>query len=174
MQELDTTNPLNRKDKVLRLSKDNLKFSAAHFLIFDEKRAERLHGHNYYVEVQIKTISKDDLNIGYGIDFGTLKSLIKKRLDLWDERVLLPALHGDMIFKTVDNTIEVIFRERRYAFPKDEVLLLPVVNTSVEQLSQLIGEGLWSDFRGIHSIEALKVRVEETRGQSAESSIGSW
>ncbi len=159
--------------KVLKLSKENMKFSAAHFLIFDATRAERLHGHNYYVQVQLKINMKSSANPGYGIDFGELKNIIKKRLDQWDERVLLPSQQKEMNFKIVDHTLEVSFRERRYAFPRDEVILLPIVNTSVELLSGLLCEDLWVEMRTL-GVEGIKVQVEETRGQAAESALGKW
>nr|HPI41863.1 6-carboxytetrahydropterin synthase [Pseudobdellovibrionaceae bacterium] len=37
----------------LKLSKDEFKFSSAHFLIFNDHQAERLHGHNYQVEFEV-------------------------------------------------------------------------------------------------------------------------
>ena len=39
----------------IAIDKDYLKFSAAHFLIFPDGSAERLHGHNYKVYVTIET-----------------------------------------------------------------------------------------------------------------------
>ena len=38
----------------IHLHKENFKFSAAHFLIFPDGSAERLHGHNYRVFVEIE------------------------------------------------------------------------------------------------------------------------
>ncbi len=37
-----------------RVEKEHLKFSAAHFLIFANGSAERLHGHNYRVAVELE------------------------------------------------------------------------------------------------------------------------
>ena len=37
----------------IRLAKENMKFSAAHFTIFSASERERLHGHNFRVEVDI-------------------------------------------------------------------------------------------------------------------------
>ena len=40
----------------IRVEKENLKFSSAHFLIFEDGTAERLHGHNYRVAVELSLI----------------------------------------------------------------------------------------------------------------------
>ena len=39
----------------ISVAKDYLKFSAAHFLIFPDGTAERIHGHNYRVSVDLQT-----------------------------------------------------------------------------------------------------------------------
>lgn len=155
----------------LHLAKQNFKFSAAHFLIFDEKHAERLHGHNYQVRVDIETPSEEELhNKGYFIDFNVFKKYIKTRLDQWDEIVLFPEKHKDMNFKKTAKSLEVIFRDRFYVFPINEVLLLPVANTSVEQLSRLLAEDFYNEFKK-YGVNKIKVYVEETQGQGASTEV---
>ncbi|MGE5087110.1 MAG: 6-pyruvoyl trahydropterin synthase family protein [Bacillota bacterium] len=155
----------------LHLAKQNFKFSAAHFLIFDEQHAERLHGHNYQVKVDIKAPSEEELHAeGYFIDFNVFKKHIKARLDVWDEVVLLPKNHPDMKFKTTEKSLEVTFRDRFYVFPKDEVLLLPVTNTSVENLSKILALEFYEEFKK-YGVQKIRVSVEETRGQGAATVV---
>lgn len=154
----------------LHLAKENFKFSSAHFLIFDDKNAEKLHGHNYQVAVDIE-VGESDLGAkGFFVDFNVFKKEIKRRLDQWDERVLLPELHPDMKFLRNGASLEVRFRERFYVFPADEVVLLPVTNTSVEQLSKMLAEEFFKTFRP-HRVAGLTVSVEETRGQGASTRV---
>lgn len=157
----------------LHLFKQNFKFSAAHFLIFDEITAEKLHGHNYQVRVDLLAPAENaQLKMrGFFVDFNVLKKSIKARLDLWDERVLLPALHPEMKFATSGDSLEVKFRERYYVFPQNEVILVPVSNTSVEQMSRLLAEDFFLEFHKL-GVRQLVVRVEETRGQAASTRIG--
>ncbi len=158
--------------KVLRLSKENLKFSAAHFLIFDENRAERLHGHNYRVRLSIKMEwTSSFVQQGYGVDFAVLKKIVKDQLDLWDERVLLPSLRKDMEVNTRGPSLDLKFRDRHYLFPANEVVLLPIMNTSVELLSGLLSEIFWKAMSPL-GVVGVSVEVEETLGQSAESTVG--
>lgn len=152
----------------LHLSKQNFKFSAAHFLIFDEKHAERLHGHNYQVKVDLAFAEKSEH--GYLVDFNILKKEIKARLDQWDEYVLLPKLHPDMKISVNGKSTEVRFRDRYYVFPTNEVILLETNNTSVENFSQILLQDFVKSFKK-HGIVKLRVTVEESRGQSASSTI---
>lgn len=155
----------------LQLYKQNFKFSSAHFLIFDEQRAEKLHGHNYQVKVEIPVPTPKDLEkSGYYIDFNVFKLAIRDRLNEWDEMVLLPALHPDMKTEIKGASLEVRFRDRFYVFPANEVHLLPVNNTSVEQLSHLIAKDLLRKFTH-YGVKAISVSVEETAGQAGLTTL---
>lgn len=155
----------------LHLYKQNFKFSSAHFLIFDDQKAEMLHGHNYRVRVAIDTPeSFSSEKDGFFIDFNVFKSFIKTRLDLWDERVLLPQAHKDIKLGQSGEVLEVRFRDRFYAFPKKEVVLLPINNTSVENLSRILAEEFFQEFKK-YKIKSVKVYVEETPGQGASTRI---
>ena len=156
----------------LHLAKQNFKFSSGHFLIFDELNAEKLHGHNYQVQVDIAVPETVDLSqTGYFIDFSEFKKIIKAELDLWDEHVLLPAQHPDMKISKRESNYDVHFRDRYYSFPQNEVVLLPVVNTSVEQLSRILAESFFEKFAPF-KVQKIEVSVEETLGQSAKTAIG--
>lgn len=153
----------------LHLAKQNFKFSAAHFLIFDEKHAEKLHGHNYQVKVDLAVSGQHSMkDQGYFVDFNVFKKYIKARLDQWDEIVLLPEQHPEMKFKKTEKSLEVTFRDRFYVFPLNEVLLLSVSNTSVENLSRLLAEEFIAEFKK-YGVESVSVSVEETLGQGAST-----
>ncbi len=156
----------------LHLHKQNFKFSSAHFLIFDKNSAEKLHGHNYQVKVNIGVPFENAQLIekGYFVDFNIFKKIIKAKLDEWDEMVLLPALHEEMKFTEKGPSLEVRFRDRFYVFPKNEVVRLPVNNTSVEQLSRLLATNIKNDLTAF-GVQKVQVSVEETRGQAASTTL---
>ena len=165
--------PKQSSHTTLHLFKQNFKFSSAHFLIFDDNNAEKLHGHNYQVTVDIDVPNAaDSSEKGYFVDFNVFKKFIKANLDQWDEHVLLPKLHKDMKVSEKGESLEVNFRERFYVFPKNEVHLLPVINTSVEQLAKLLAEKFVTEFKK-HGVQKLTVDVEETQGQSASVTMTS-
>lgn len=156
----------------LHLSKQNFKFSSGHFLIFNDQHAEKLHGHNYRVQVDISVPSEADLGeTGYFIDFADFKKAIKARLDQWDEHVLLPAKQKDMKIKKNGANYDIHFRDRFYSLPQNEVILLDVTNTSVEQLSRILAEDFFQVFKKF-GVRKIRVRVEETAGQSASTTFG--
>jgi 6-pyruvoyltetrahydropterin/6-carboxytetrahydropterin synthase len=159
-------------NSILNLEKENFKFSAAHFLIFDKNNAERLHGHNYRVRVQLLLPEeKYFASEGFHLNFTIIKEFLNNLLSGWDEMVLLPKLNPDVRFVMDEQTLHFYFSDRYYAFPKNEVLLLPINNTSVEQMAGLLAQSLWKRFEG-DQIQGVKVSVEETSGQSAIRLIG--
>lgn len=159
----------------LKIQKQALKFSSGHFLILSDVEAERLHGHNYQVRLRFE-FQPESLNrkTGFSVDFSVLKRVAKELCDLWDEHVLLPGNNPEMRIETAPGRashLEVLFRDRMYVFPESEVCILPLVNTSVEALSQLFHQNLGQRLKGLLP-EALwaglfvEVEVEETAGQS--------
>lgn len=157
----------------LLVEKENIKFSAAHFLIFNEHEAERLHGHNYYVNAEILFDSLSEEG-NYKIDFSVLKSLLKQLTETWDEFVLLPEKHSDMKIRFENESLHLNFRDRYYVFPKQEVKLLPIENTSVEGLSFLLAFNLLKAMESrnlLLGILEISVGVEESAGQSAVSTF---
>ena len=57
----------------ISVAKENLKFSAAHFIAYPGFR-EPLHGHNYQVGVRVEGALGA---MGYVLDFGLVKRLLK-------------------------------------------------------------------------------------------------
>lgn len=148
------------------ITKEYLKFSAAHFLIFPDGSTERLHGHNYRVSLELQ----GGLD-GHGLvlDFIQVKPVIRTICDGLDEHLLLPGKHPELKVKQRDDGVtEVRYRDQFYAAPSGDVIVLPINNTSSENLSTWIGrllhERLTERFPGVR-IDALMVAVEETSGQ---------
>ena len=74
----------------VRVTKDYLVFSAAHFITFNGNICERLHGHNYQVEAELHGPLDEN---HYVIDFIALRDHLKKLVDELDHHVLLPTKH---------------------------------------------------------------------------------
>src|SRR5262245_25203898 len=150
----------------IEVDKEYLKFSAAHFLIFPDGSAERLHGHNYRVTVALEArLSR----YGLVLDFLHIKPLIRELVDELDEHWLLPGEYPELrVQARADGVVEVRYRERYYAAPAADVLLLPINNTSAENLSALLARRLLERLRQRYpdvAVRALDLGVEETPGQ---------
>ena len=81
---------------------DEFKFSCAHFVAYKNYR-ERLHGHNYTVEVEARgTMSSDD---GYVIDFGILKKSIRSICKSLSEKIIVPMNSPVLTISTRSNPL---------------------------------------------------------------------
>ena len=150
------------------VSKDDLVFSSAHFITFAGHRCEGLHGHNYRVRVTID----GELNAEDGLvfDFLELKRLMRRLCQEMDHLVLLPLRStriqvvedGDAVHVSVDGT-------QRYTFPRRDCALLPISNTTVELLAQLLATRLEAALASHHvaNVSVIEMEVEENFGQSA-------
>jgi len=150
----------------IELEKEYFKFSAAHFLIFPDGSAERLHGHNYRVFVEIEAALSDH---GLVLDFVQVKPIVRELVDELDEHWLLPGDHPGLdIEELPGGTLEVRYRERTYRAPVEDVLVLDVNNTSAENFASWMGrelrERLASRFQDV-CVRRLRLAVEETSGQ---------
>jgi len=151
----------------LRLAKEDFKFSVAHFTLFAADRAETLHGHNYRMAVEVEGQSLDPS--GLVADTEGLKRRIRELCARLDDRVLLPERSPWLEVESGGGAIECRFGERSYRFPADEVLLLSLVNVSMELLARWAWNDLAEHLAGTE-LETLSVEVEETAGQSCRYS----
>lgn len=150
----------------IELEKENFKFSAAHFLIFPDGSAERLHGHNYRVFVELEAGLSHH---GLVLDFNMAKPIVRELCDELDERWIVPGEHEELRWsERADGVVEVRYRGRYYAAPREDVLVLPINNSSSENLATWFGRELhariaarFPDVR----VARLRVAVEETSGQ---------
>ena len=150
----------------IKVHKDYLKFSAAHFLIFPDGEAERLHGHNYKVYVEVHSDLDDH---GLVLNFQVIKPLVRELVDALDEHLLIPGRHPVLTCESDGaGRYEIVYRDRAYAVPEGDVIILPINNTSAENLAGWIGHELADRIAGRYPdvrLRSLSVGVEETPGQ---------
>lgn len=153
------------------LEKDRFKFSVAHFTIFSRTKAERLHGHNYYVRASFgfQALSRD---IGMGPDMRGLKTAIDRLCERLDERVLIPQGSPYLTIQKSRLSVRVQMGPKAYEFPKEDVLLLPLTNISCEALAEYFWENLKKSLKSLKGLGELTVEIRETTGQSASFSRG--
>ena len=152
------------KNYRVKLEKEYLIFSAAHFITFAGNICERIHGHNYRVYAEVE--APLDRN-QYVVDFIVLRDTLKEITEALDHHVLLPMTH-DQIKVTVDEKeVLVTFEDRRWIFPLDDCVLLPVSNTTAELLADYMATELLDRLaaKGVTQIEKLEIGVDENEGQ---------
>lgn len=156
-------------DHSIRIARERHKFSCAHMTVFPDGRKERLHGHNYYLslEVQLAAIGYSEL-----VEFEPLKQALARLCAAWKEHLLLAA--DNPHFEIVrDDGAELEFRlcGERYVVPRGDAILLPIDNVSTEALSAHALELLLADVPALSAppVIGVRVTVEESPGQGAST-----
>jgi len=157
-----------RGDFRVSVEKDYLVFASAHFITFAGHRCEGLHGHNYRARVTVEGALNQDA--WFVFDFVELKKIMRKLCDEIDHLVLLPLESSRIKVEEKGETVTVaVDGKPRYVFPRKDCALLPIPNTTVEMLAQLLATRLQKelDAAGARGLTAIEMEVEENFGQSA-------
>lgn len=147
----------------IRLAKEDFKFSAAHFTLFPDGRAELLHGHNYRVRLELAGPTLSELGLLF--DVTVVKKVIRARCAALDEHTLIPSRADRLTIDESDVSVTVSCGNRVYRFPRKDVVLLPLVNVSMELLARMLWWQVASAVEDV-PLERMSIEVEETQGQS--------
>lgn len=136
-------------------------------MIFENGTREPLHGHNYRVQVKGEA---PDLSGDMVFDFLNIKPIVREVCDSLDHKLLIPrdCRHLKIHTEQKNYVIETP-DESRFSIPKEDVLLLPILNTSSERLAVYICDEIRRKVMDKYgfSFNSIEVEVEETPGQSA-------
>jgi len=155
----------------VRLRKAVHVFSAGHFITLTDDLCEAVHGHNWTVGVDIEGAPCPH---GMVVDFIRLRDLLSAIVTRLDHRMLLPDRNPLLAVTTAPGPTgraetTVRFRDRRWIFPADECMVLPVANTTAEWIACWIGTELLAACAaaGTPLAGTIRVEVDECLGQSA-------
>lgn len=148
----------------IELFKESMKFSAGHFTIFSADRRERLHGHNFAVQVLLTGEADDNGMMG---DYGEFKRILADLCDSLDEYFLLPGRSPHLRIREEGERVFAEFAGQEIPFLRGDVLVLPIRNVTVEELARylsarLVDEGALTRVAPIHEIT---VKVSSGPGQ---------
>ena len=149
----------------IEVAKDYFNFASAHFLIFSNGQREPLHGHNY----QVSVVMEGELDpAGVVLDFISFKPLVKRICDGLDHRTLIQTASPVITLRQRPHEIELRYKQQKIILPRQDVLLLPLINTSTELLAEYVTSQIRRRVRRNFpksQIRYLEVGVEEARGQ---------
>jgi dihydroneopterin triphosphate aldolase (PTPS-III) / 6-pyruvoyltetrahydropterin synthase len=153
-------------DFSIHVAKENLKFSAAHFIAYPGFR-EPLHGHNYQVGIRVEGRLASN---GYVLDFGLIKKLTRQIVERLDEHTIIPSESDCLEIHQQDGQVRVTCEGDSFVFPAADVALLPIMHSSAEELARFI----WTELHGeltrrnaLGDLSAMEVSVAEGPGQAA-------
>ena len=145
----------------IRVAGDDLVFCAGHFITLEDGVCERLHGHTYRVAAEVFGPLTDCQCV---VDFIAVRNALRTIIAELDHRVLLPMQHQDIRVSSRATEVEATFADRRWVFPQDDCLLLPIANTTTEVLAQYVGEHLTAAIKSSCGVSPSRVRIEISEG----------
>lgn len=149
----------------ITVERNTLRFAAAHMATF-EGTCEPLHGHNYELIVEVEGELTGD---SWVFDFGALKEIARSICKELDHKFLLQRDSRVLeIDERPTNWKVRIAGDRGWVFPKADVLVLPIDNTTAERLAEYIAGRLQTALseRGAANLTSITVGVEEMPGQT--------
>jgi 6-pyruvoyltetrahydropterin/6-carboxytetrahydropterin synthase len=141
----------------------NIKFSACHF-IAGHARCGKLHGHVYVVQMILFGEKGEN---GMIMDFIDLKRALRRITEEFDHRVLLPGSSERVTLEEKGDEIEARIDGKRYVFPKEDILILDISESSAEEIAETMLKRVIEEIDFPPNIRRIEVGVDEERGQSA-------
>lgn len=145
---------------------EEIRFDAAHFATF-RRGCEPLHGHSYHVNAE----AEGELTVdSWVVDFKRLKALVRDLCRQLDHRFLLQLDSRRLEIESQETSWKIRTPGGvGYVFPKQDVVALPIDNTTAERLSEWFTARIWQALleKGATNLRSLTVDVSEGPGQSA-------
>jgi 6-pyruvoyltetrahydropterin/6-carboxytetrahydropterin synthase len=150
----------------IELFKEDMKFSAGHFTVFSATERERLHGHNFKVRANLTLEVGSE---GLGADYKIFKTKLRQICNDLDEYFLLPIYSPHLKIQTAYEKVLVEHNQDQLIFLTKDIKLLPISNTTIEELSKYLTELLIADTKMLQEckISAIEVKVGSGDGQYA-------
>ena len=151
------------------ISKEDLKFSVAHFTIFSSTERERLHGHNFKVRASV--VAPVDEN-GMCFNYQEIKTRLRALCKSLDEYVVLPGNSPHLQISENEQNYCVTFNGENMTFLRSDTRVLDIRNTTVEEFSNYIVQQLVNrdNFFQANDVHSLTIAVSSGDGQWGASS----
>ena len=156
---------------ILELKTDAMKFSAGHFMMHDATRRETMHGHDYQVSVRLLTRI---IQNGMSFDVRDFKKLVANLCKSLDYRFILPAQSDFIRLEETESHWLAKLQEESISFLKRDAVVLPICNSTLEELSHWFVQQLTQDQAALEQqhIEGLSITIGNGRGESATTAWG--
>lgn len=152
----------------IELYKEEMKFNAGHFTIFSPTERERLHGHQFTVQAQITAEVGES---GITFDYSIYKKKIIALCRQLNEIFLVAGDSPHLKITHDDQYTYLEFNGEKIPFLDKDILILPVRNVTVEELSRWFIVQLTQDENELnnHHIHEMTIKVLSCPGQSGSA-----
>lgn len=142
----------------LEIQKEEFSFSAGHFTIFSATEREHLHGHSYFVSLAFE---KEIHENGLSFDYRYYKKIMTGLCAQLDRHFLLPGQSPYLKLEENGDYWVAEFNHKKLPFLKEDVIILPVTNITIEELSYWFLQKMLerSDDIKKHGIRGITIKV---------------
>ena len=143
---------------------ESIRFDAAHFATFGGN-CEPLHGHSYEVAAEVQGRLGEDSLV---VNFIGLKAILRELSKELDHKFMLQIDSRVLKIESTERAWKVCTpNDTGYVLPRQDVIALPIDNTTAERLAEWFGGRLWQwmQDKGASNVQALTVEVWEGPGQ---------
>ena len=144
----------------MRVRVGGVSVSVAHFVevggVF-----ESLHGHNLVLSAQVVGKEKG----GLLMDFRDLERILEESVSVIDHRLIVPKANQSLKITHRKGMLEIRTPQKRYLVPENDATLLPITNSTVEEIARFIYKEVSS--RLPSSVKLGCVSVHEDEGKTA-------
>lgn len=149
----------------LKLHPEALQFSAGHFTILSPSERENLHGHNYALGADFHVMLHEN---GMNFDYRYYKNKLLALANQIDRCFLLPGKSHYLRIEDQGDFWIAHFQEEKIPFLKRDIVILPISNITIEELSCWFLQQLTQDQTELahHQIQAITIQVYNGPGQS--------
>lgn len=156
---------------IVELHKDELKFSAGHFMLLSPTSRESMHGHDYQIHVAFHTLIEDN---GMSFDCRFYKQRLLQICQMLDYRFILPAHSKYLRVREEKEHWIAEFNEQIMPFLKQDAVVLPICNVTLEELSDWFLQQITADQTELdrNRIYGVTAKVYNGRGESASATWG--
>lgn len=137
-------------------------FSAAHTGLHDGE-FKTLHGHTFQVTLRLLGTSGDEAML---IDFGEIKTALREAIAPLRRRTIMPGRAPEVSIMSENNALSIVAGRKRYVLPAEDVVVLPLVNTTTEAIAGYLLDRVLPDLHG-YGLTTVELEVSEAPDTSA-------
>ncbi|HEU0086754.1 MAG TPA: 6-carboxytetrahydropterin synthase [Pseudonocardiaceae bacterium] len=150
----------------LEVGRGEFDFSAAHTGLHDGE-FESLHGHTFLVTLRLSGELDTE---GMLIDFSKVKAALRTVIAPLHRRTLMPGRAPEVRIMRADDNLSIAVGDKTYLLPTDDVVVLPLVNTTTEAIARYLLDQVLAYLPG-ERLTAVELEVSEAPDKSAIARI---
>jgi 6-pyruvoyl-tetrahydropterin synthase len=142
---------------VIEVGRGEFTFCAAHTGLH-AGGFEPMHGHTYQVRLRLSGLVDAS---GMVVDFGPVKAALREVVAPLRRRTLVAAHAPGVVLDRDRGRVCFGAGERHYELPVGDVALLPLANTTTEQLAAYLLDQLTGRLADLSGVDFLELRLQE-------------